>query len=86
MQKTRVQSLVGKIPQRREWLPTPVFLPKESHGQKSLVGYSPRGHKESDTAEQLTLSLSRGAIMQKRKEKKRKKDPVLLDSKSLYKL
>ena len=36
---------------------TPAFLPGESHGQRSLVGYSPRGHKESDTTEQLTLSL-----------------------------
>ena len=34
---------VGKIPWRREWLPTPVFLPGESQGQRSLVGYSPRG-------------------------------------------
>ena len=32
---------VGKIPWRRAWQPTPVFLPEESHGQKSLVGYSP---------------------------------------------
>ena len=32
---------VGKIPWRREWLPTPVFLPGESHGQGSRVGYSP---------------------------------------------
>ena len=48
---------VGKIPWRREWLPTPVFLPGESHGQRSLVGCSPCGHKESDTAERLTLSL-----------------------------
>ena len=36
-------------PWRREWQPTPVFLPGKSHGQKSLVGYSPQGHKESDT-------------------------------------
>ena len=36
---------------------TPVFLPGESHGQRSLVGYSPWGRKESDTTEQLTLSL-----------------------------
>ena len=43
---------------RREWLPTPVFLPGESHGQRSLAGYSPWGHKESDTTEQLTLLLS----------------------------
>ena len=37
---------------------TPVFLPRESHGQKSLVGYSPWDHTESDTTEWLTLSLS----------------------------
>ena len=36
---------VGKIPWRREWLPTLVFLPREFHGQRSLVGYSPRGHR-----------------------------------------
>ena len=36
---------VGKIPWRRKWLPTPMFLPGEFHGQRSLVGYSPRGHK-----------------------------------------
>ena len=50
---------MGKIPWRREWLPTPVFLPGEFHGQKSLVGYcSPWGCKRSDTTEWLTLSLS----------------------------
>ena len=37
--------------QRRQWQPTPVLLPGESHGRRSLVGYSPRGHKESDTTE-----------------------------------
>ena len=37
---------VGKIPWRRAWQPTPVFLPGESHGQRSLVGYSPWGRKE----------------------------------------
>ena len=36
----------GKMPWRREWLPTPVFLPGESHGQRRLAGYSPRGRKE----------------------------------------
>ena len=40
---------------RKEWLPTPEFFPGECHGQRSLVDYSPWGHKESDTAEQLTL-------------------------------
>ena len=43
----------GKIPWRREWLPPPVFLPGQSHGQRSLVSYIPCGHKESDTTEQL---------------------------------
>ena len=40
---------VRKIRWRRAWQPTPVFLPGESHGQRSLVGYTPRGRKESDT-------------------------------------
>ena len=43
---------VMKNPWSRKWQPTPVFLPGESHGQRSLVGYSPKGHTESDTAEQ----------------------------------
>ena len=42
---------VRKIPWRRKWLPTPVFLPGEFHGQRSLMGYSPYGCKESDTIE-----------------------------------
>ena len=46
---------VGKIPWRREWQPTPVFLPGESQGQKSPTGYSPSVHKESDMTERLTL-------------------------------
>ena len=44
-------SWVRKVPWRRAWPPTPVLLPGESHGQRSLVGYSPWGHKESDTTE-----------------------------------
>ena len=48
---------IGKIHWRREWLPTPVFLPGEFHGQRSLEGYSPRGHKGLDMTERLTLSL-----------------------------
>ena len=50
-------SRFGLIPWQREWLPTPVFLPGEFHGHRSLVGYSPWGHKELDTIEQLTLPL-----------------------------
>ena len=42
---------VGKIPWRRKWQPTPVFLPGKSHGQKSLAHYSPWGRKESDVTE-----------------------------------
>ena len=48
---------------RRKWQPTPVFLSGESRGQRSLVGYSPRGHKESDTTEPLTLSLSGASLV-----------------------
>ena len=44
---------VKKMPWRRAWQPTPVFLPGESNGQRSLVGYSPWGHKELDTTERL---------------------------------
>ena len=43
-----------KIPWRRAWQPTPVFMPGESHGQRSLVGYGLWGCKESDTNKQLT--------------------------------
>ena len=46
--RPRFDPWVGKIPWRRAWQPTPVFLPRESHGQRSLVGYSPQGRKESD--------------------------------------
>ena len=54
VQETGIQSLGQEDPWRRERLPTPVFLPGESHGQGSLVGYSPWGCKESDVTEQLT--------------------------------
>ena len=53
VQETLVLSLGQEDPLRREWLPTPVFLPGECHGQRSLMGYSPWGHKESDMTEQL---------------------------------
>ena len=56
MQETGFNPWVGIIPWRRKWQPTPVFLLKQSHGQRSLVGYSPWGCKESDTTEWLTLS------------------------------
>ena len=55
----RFNPWVGKIPWRRAWQPTPVFLSGKSHGQRSLAGYNPWGHKESDITEQLnTFTLS----------------------------
>ena len=47
------ETWVGKIPWRKEWLTSPIFLPGESHGQKRLVCYNPWGHKKSDMTEQL---------------------------------
>ena len=50
-QRCRFDPWVGKIPWRRSWQPTPVFLPGELHGQSSLAGYSPWDHEELDTSE-----------------------------------
>ena len=55
--RPRFHSWVGRIPWRREWLPTSVVLPGEFHGQRSLAGYNPWGHKESDVTEWLTFSF-----------------------------
>ena len=43
--KPGIDPCVRKIPWKREWQPTPVFLPGEPHGQRTLVGYSPWGHR-----------------------------------------
>ena len=51
-------SSVGKIPCRRKWQSTPVLLLGKSHGQRSLVGYSPWGRKELDTTERLHFHFS----------------------------
>ena len=48
-----------KIPLRREWQHTPIFLPGEFHGQRSLAGYSPWGSKESDTIERSTARMNK---------------------------
>ena len=47
MQKTGFDPWVGKISGRRERQPTPVFLPGKFHGQRSLEGYSPCGHSQT---------------------------------------
>ena len=51
MQETRLDPWISKIPWRKEWQLTPVFLPGEFHGQKSLVGFDPRGCKGLDMTE-----------------------------------
>ena len=53
VQENWFDSWVGKIPWRRKWHPTPVLLPGESHGQRSLAGYSPWDRKELDMTEGL---------------------------------
>ena len=61
LQEMQVGSLGREDPLEKAWQPTPVFLPEESYGLRSLVGYSPCGHEESDTTERLstcTLSTS----------------------------
>ena len=68
MQETQVQPWVRKIPWRTEWQPTPVFLPGKSHGQRSLGGYSPWGHKESDTTEQAHMYTKTGLVRSKSRE------------------
>ena len=49
---------VRKIPWRRIWQSAPIFLPGEPHGRRSLVGYSPRGHKECDPTYRVNRQLS----------------------------
>ena len=55
--RCRLNPQVRKIHWRRKWQPTPVFLPGESHGQRSLVGYSPQSCKESDMTEATQHAL-----------------------------
>ena len=54
----RFNRWIGKVPRRRAWQPTPVFLTGESHEQRSLAGYSPQGCKELDMTERRTVSLN----------------------------
>ena len=60
---TLLSRWVGKIPWKRSWQPTPVFLPGESHGQRRLVGYSRQGRKESDTTEETQHASVRAHIL-----------------------
>ena len=54
---------VGKIPWRKKWQPTPVFLPGKSHGERSLVGYSAWGPKEWTQQEEMVIVLSTGMAL-----------------------
>ena len=58
LKQRRFDPWVRKIPWRRKWQPTPVLLPGESHGQRSLAGYSPWGCKEQDTTEQSCVDIT----------------------------
>ena len=61
--RRRFEPWIRKIPWRRKLQPTPVFLPEKSHVQRSLVGCSPWGHKESDTTEQNTQTKCLTSIL-----------------------
>ena len=62
---------VGMIPWRRAWQPTPVFLPGESPGHRSLEDYRSWGHRESDMTEQLsTASVSLADLVEGTKVKR----------------
>ena len=59
----------GRSPGKGNGLPTPLFLPEEFHGQRSLVGNSPWGHKELDMTERLTFSC-----IKRKREKERERE------------
>ena len=63
VQRMWVPSLGQKIPWRRKWQPTPAFLPGEFYGQKSLVGYSPWGLKESDMTEYARTIRNKASVV-----------------------
>ena len=63
MWETRFDPWVRKILWRGKWHPTPVLLPGKSHGQRSIVGYSPRGCKESDTTEAIYHTNTRSKFI-----------------------
>ena len=64
-QEMRVPPLGQEAPWRRKWPPTPVFLPGESHGQRSLQGYSPWGHRRVwyDSATKQQEQLAYGVVL-----------------------
>ena len=67
--RCRFDPWVGKIPWRRAWQLTPVFLPGESHAQRSLAGYSPWDHKESDMAKHTCRRFKSSVLTSDRSSK-----------------
>ena len=61
-QRPGLNPRIGKIPWRRKWQPTPVFLPGESHGQRNLAGYRTCSGKESDTMSTNELSQAQDLL------------------------
>ena len=57
MQRPGFNTWIGKIPWSRKWQPTPVFLPGKFHGQRSLAGCIPWGHKESGMTEHISINF-----------------------------
>ena len=67
MQDTQVDPWVRKIPWRREWQPTPVFLPREFHGQRILANYSPGGWTQMSDEHTHTHTLLKNELILLRK-------------------
>ena len=63
MQETQAQSLGWEDPPEEGIATTPVLLPGETHGQRSLAGYSPWGHRESDTTEETLVRMPSNRII-----------------------
>ena len=71
---------VRKIPWRRKRKPPSVFLPEEHHGQRILTGYSPRGHKESDTTEHISTTQKKPEILGKMADSRPTRGKVQVES------
>ena len=69
--RARFNPWVEKIPWRRAWQPTPVFLPRKSHGHRSLVGCSSWDHEELDTTYALNTTNNKGLVVYKAFKKPR---------------
>ena len=79
MEETQLDSWVGKIPWRRKWQPTPVFLPGKSHERRSLSGYSSWDHRESNTTQQLNSNNNNALQKEAAAAKSLQSCPTLCD-------